>query len=675
MKVALIFPTWTDTYGGYAILARRATNWPPLNLCIVAALAEREGHEVIIIDAEADRKTCADVIDDLRKFEPDVIGMTANTPFYHVAVDWSIKLKDVFPSCQMVIGGQHITVLKEDAMLGKFDVGFLGEVEESFPEFLRYYEKNKNPAEWAAEVNGIIYRKEDNTFINTGQANPLYDVDTMPVPARHLLDMSQYTLGTEKRGFQRMTSIQTVRGCPFKCTFCSTKVFGKNFRRRSAKLVIEEIIECVEKYNSEHFMFLDDTLTMHKKHFMGICEEILQAKKNGELPERITFEGSTRANVMDEEIAEIMSKAGFIRLSFGLESVDVVIRKLMKKQVKLETYIDAYKLTDKYGIETVTSTMIGYPGESHQSIKKTLSFLRWLKRVKRANLSITVPYPGTEIYEWVKEEKYGLKLLEPDFKQWRRYNVAVMQVGDLSPADLVEYQNDAYASIYLMPWRWKALYQKDGFGGVWLTLKRLFRCIKKLRFEMIFVSPNYWKTELTRSREDVKYKLQALEALGATPSFVPSVSSEGLISIGSLKRSKPKPPEVSPKRKIYNSGDKTSPTTKMFTDPDHIASQITNNKTDLSYKIHVTRPDGTNSTFSTSPGMTLLESAKKNDIDMPFSCEMGGCGACQTHLVSGEVHLSGPHCLSNAEVADGEILACRCTPMSNLEVKLVDAIR
>jgi len=93
MKVALVFPTWTDTYGGYAVFARRAANWPPLNLCIVAALAEKEGHEVIIIDAEAERKSVDDVIGELKDFGAELVGFTANTPFYHVAADWSASIK------------------------------------------------------------------------------------------------------------------------------------------------------------------------------------------------------------------------------------------------------------------------------------------------------------------------------------------------------------------------------------------------------------------------------------------------------------------------------------------------------------------------------------------------------------------------------------------------------
>ena len=657
MKVALIFPTWTDTYGGYAVFARRAANWPPLNLCIVASLAEKEGHEVIIIDAEAQRNSVEEVIEQLKEFEPEVIGFTANTPFYHVAAEWSEKIKEQIPSAILAIGGQHITVLKEEAMLPGFDLGFIGEAEDAFPAFLKEYEKNKNISDWVKGINGLIYRQKDGSLINTGQANPVYDVNEMPIPSRHLLDMSLYTLGTEKRGRRRMTSIQTVRGCPFKCTFCSTKVFGRDFRRRDPKLVIDEIVECVDKYGSEHFMFLDDTLTMHKKHFIGMCDEIIEAKENGRLPKDTSFEGSTRANVVDEEIAKRMAEAGFVRLSFGLESIDTVVRKLMKKQVKIETYTKAYEFTDKYGIETVTSAMIGQPGDNHESIKKTLSFLRWSKLIKRSNLSIAVPYPGTELFEWAKEEKYGIKLLEPDFKKWRRYNVATMQVGELFPDDLIEYQNDAYASIYLAPWRWKALYQKDGPSGVWLTFKRLLRCIKKGRFEMLFVSPNYWKSELTRDPQEVKETVRRIKELGPEKVVRASTSTAAA--------------ELMP-WKIHNDGVSEEARGTMFTSSEKDISKTILSKETEAHKIVVSQ-EGVTTSFMTIPGKTILEAAQKANVEVPFSCAMGGCGSCKAQLVNGEIIIADPHCLDSAELADGEFLACRSLALTDLKFEINEA--
>lgn len=218
-------------------------------------------------------------------------------------------------------------------------------------------------------------------------------------------------------------------------------------------------------------MFLDDTLTLDRSHTLEICDCIKKEKL------KITFEGSTRANLVDEELIARMVDVGLIRLSFGLETVDEGIREIIKKEVPLKSYMKANQLTNKYGIETLNSCMIGLPGETTQTIEKTLNFLRHAREIKQANLSIAVPYPGTELYEMAKRGDYNLRLMTEDFSKYRRYNVAVMQVGNLSPADLIKLQNQAYLEIYSAPWRIMPMIRKSGVLGGILTFLRILKTI------------------------------------------------------------------------------------------------------------------------------------------------------------------------------------------------------
>ncbi|MCX9014276.1 MAG: radical SAM protein [Candidatus Methanoperedens sp.] len=481
MKIILIYPKWTQEYGTFGSFAKKASVWPPLNLAFLAAIAENLGHDVKIIDGEAEDISLEKMVELTVAFNPDIIGITATTPFYHIAVELANELKKQVNEVPLIIGGPHITVLKENAFFPCFDYAFIGEADESWSLFLKLYEEGKG----ISAVKGLLFRDGEN-IVFTGDADPVYDLDYMPPPARHLLQMDKYTIGTME-GTKKFTTIMSVRGCPFKCIFCSTKVFGSRFRKRSPRLVVNEMKSIVEKYGIRHFMFLDDTLTLEKNHILAICDLIVEEKLD------ITFEGSTRANLVDEEIISKMVKAGLIRISFGLESVDGNIRRIMRKEVPLESYIIANKLTNKYGIETLNSCMIGLPGETFDTVKKTLSFLRDSHEIKQANISIAVPYPGTELYDMAKRGDYGLKLLVDDFSQFRRYNSAVMSVGDLSPDELIKIQNDAFASIYLAPWRLIPMLRKSGLSGVYLTFTRLIKSILKGRFELIFVDRNYWK--------------------------------------------------------------------------------------------------------------------------------------------------------------------------------------
>jgi radical SAM superfamily enzyme YgiQ (UPF0313 family) len=265
----------------------------------------------------------------------------------------------------------------------------------------------------------------------------------------------------------------TTRGCPFKCVFCSTDVFGSKVKRRKVEFVIEEIKNVLSAYNIRHFIFLDDTLTLDRKYILQICDMIEKEKLS------ITFEGSTRANLVDDELISRMAKAGLIRLSFGLETVDPEIRRIIKKDVPLESYTIANRITNKYKIETLNSVMLGLPGETRQTVGKTLAFLKRAREIHQANFSIATPYPGTELYSMAKKGEHGLRLMTEDFSKYRRYGSAVMAVNDLTPEDLIELQNDGFVSIYSAPWRILPMIRKSGFFGGILTMSRIFRSIWK----------------------------------------------------------------------------------------------------------------------------------------------------------------------------------------------------
>jgi len=468
MKVLLLFPKWTGEYGVFGYFARKASTWPPLNLAYLAAIAENRGHEVSIIDGEAENLPVDKILPRIEESKPDLIGITATTPFYHVAADLARNIKQELDDIPIAMGGAHISILEEKAFYPVLDYAFIGEADESWPKFLNSFEHGGN----ISSVRGIIYRNNGEVKF-TGQAEPVLDLDSIPVPARHLLSLDKYKIGT-LQGIKTFTTVMTMRGCPFQCIFCSRKVFGSHVRKRSLNLVIDEMISIISKFNIRHFIILDDTLTLDRKHILDFCDKIISKKLD------ITFEGSTRANLVDEELISRMAEAGLIRLSFGLESVDPQIRKIMKKEVPLESYEIANRLTNKYNIETLNSCMIGLPGETVHTVRKTLHFLRKSHEIKQANMSIATPYPGTELYEMTQKGEYGLELLVDDFSKFRRYGAAVMSVGDLTVNDLVRLQNDAYVSIYMAPWRLIPMVKKSGIIGGLLTFLRIIRSLGRI---------------------------------------------------------------------------------------------------------------------------------------------------------------------------------------------------
>jgi radical SAM superfamily enzyme YgiQ (UPF0313 family) len=472
MRVLLLYPSWTGAYGLFGHFARRNSTWPPLNLALLAAIAEQHGHEVTILDGEAEQIPLDIMVQRAVALQPDVIGFTATSPFFHLSKTVAEGIKRIAPHIAIAVGGPHITIMKEKALLPVFDYAFIGEAEESWPQFLSQLGRGRD----VSSVAGIIFRR-NGEVVSTGQPADITNLDALPVPARHRLDMSRYKLGT-LRGRLPFTSIQTMRGCPWKCIFCASEALKTTeMRVRSPRSVVAEMKQVVETFGTRHFYIVDDVMTLWKEHILEIAELITQEKLE------ITFEGSTRANLVEDEVIARLVKSGLIRLSFGLETVDPEIRKTMKKQVPLEHYIRANGICNKYGVEALNSVMIGLPGETRGTVRATLDFLRNAREVKQANFAIAVPYPGTEFHELAVKGDKGVKLMTQDFSEYRRYGSAVTTVGDLSPQDLIDLQNEGFVSIYSAPWRWIPMLQKHGVIGGTLMLIRVARLLSQKLFK------------------------------------------------------------------------------------------------------------------------------------------------------------------------------------------------
>jgi len=486
MKVALLYPRWTGEYGLFGHFAKRNSTWPPLSLALLASIVEKNGHEVVIVDGEADGLSTEKMVSRVLEIKPDIVGLSCYSPFFHLNEDLGKAMKEADSTIPIMVGGPHITIMREEAFRPQFDFAFVQEAEDSLVQFLETYEKGAD----LSDVKGIIFRK-DGEVVSTGNPEPLtmapptkgsnvgqhHPLDQFPFPARHLLDMSKYRLGT-MHGRKHFTSIQTMRGCPWTCIFCASEALNTTrVIMRSPESIVDEIKQVLsDTPNTTHFYIVDDVMTLWKQHIIKICDLINEAGL------KITFEGSTRANLVDDELIAYLSKTGLIRLSFGLETTDPDMRTTMQKKVPLEAYAAANKICNKYGVEALNSMMIGLPGETRETIKSTLKWLRNAREVKQANFAIAIPYPGTVFNEMAVEGTHGVELMSKDFSEYLRYGSAVTKVGELTPDDLIDLQNEGFVSIYSAPWRWIPTWRKHGVVGLILTMSRVVRLWRRRLF-------------------------------------------------------------------------------------------------------------------------------------------------------------------------------------------------
>ncbi len=464
MKIGFLYPAWTKSYGLFGYFARRNSSWPPMNLALLATIAKNAGHDAFIIDGAIDNLSVDELVDETLAQKPDIVGLTTYTPFFHVQVELAKALKAKAPDLPIIIGGSHATIVKDQSLLPCFDYVYAGEAEQHFAGLLDRLENGGD----LSEVDGLIWRDGDQVRVNK-TATYTGNFDDLPVPDRSLIKYDKYFLGT-LQGRLHFSLVQTTRGCPWKCIFCASKELNTTrILRRSPESVVEEVKVAINDYGIEHIYFVDDVLTFKKEHILKVCDLI---EKEGL---KFTWESSTRANLVDEPLIKRMAECGLIRLSLGLESVDPEIRDIMNKKVPLRYYTEANRIMNKYGVEVLNSVMIGLPGESVHTVRSLLKFLRDSRDIKQANLAVAVPYPGTEFHRMAAAGEHGIKLHSDDFSQYRRYGSAVTTVGDLTPRDLVELQNEGFVSIYSAPWRWRPMYGKHGVVGFLLLFVRIWQ--------------------------------------------------------------------------------------------------------------------------------------------------------------------------------------------------------
>jgi radical SAM superfamily enzyme YgiQ (UPF0313 family) len=444
VRVALLLPPFANIYGKFKYVYQRGFLNPPLGFAYIAAAAEKKGHTVIIIDAEAENINIDEVISRVSEFKPDIIGFTATSPTFGLTTEFAQKIRTVFPSIPTVIGGVHLaifqkTVLEENLV---YDFGIIGDGEEAVPELLEKITQGSN----YKDVMGLVWR-DGNIVIQNEIRPPVKNLDEYPFPARHLLKNELYLRNVPYKGFVVSASVMSSRGCPYDCIYCAVKNIpnGTMVRFRSPQNILEELRYIVQNMGIKHIMFNDDCLTFRRDKVIELCRMIHSSGL------QFTWEGLSRADRVDRELLHEMKQAGLIRLSFGIESGSQKILDILQKHETLDQIAHGIRLAHGVGIITRGSVIIGSPYETSKEVEDTFRFINSLNELDEVVINIMQPYPGTKVREMILKGEGGTRLIQTELSDLRRFGNASIEVNDLSAEKLVKLQREGLKRFYCRP--------------------------------------------------------------------------------------------------------------------------------------------------------------------------------------------------------------------------------
>jgi len=384
---------------------------PPLGLMYIAGVLEQNGIDVSITDLAGRKKEdWYDLIP-----QADIYGMTIFSSSLNVSKEIAkvIKRKNRYLTT-IVAGGPHPTSLPESVLRdSEFDHVIRGEGEYAFLDFVRNDMGD-------AENPKII------------QARTISDIDSLPLPARHLVDMQSYTREVEGK---RATSIMTSRGCPENCNFCCKDIHGTRVRYHSTERVLEEIAGIQSSHNINSFIFYDDIFTLNRKRLATICDGL--KKMN------LTFRCNGHAGTNTYEDYAMLKEAGCQEIAFGLESGSQYILDRINKRTTVQQNADTILTAKRAGLLTKAYLVVGFPGETQETIDATKKFMDEANPDK-FTLFQFVPLPGCDVYK--HPEKYGITEMNKDWDQF--FNIAGQYEGgssfrtnELSP-ERIKYLHD-----------------------------------------------------------------------------------------------------------------------------------------------------------------------------------------------------------------------------------------
>jgi radical SAM superfamily enzyme YgiQ (UPF0313 family) len=465
MKVMLIYPPISLWERYSSAIGHSGGKQIPLGVYYLASSLREAGHEVGVIDGEARDMTVSAVVSKALKYGPDIVGISSTTAAFHRALETAREIKAAIRGVLVVVGGPHVTAVREDVLSDpEIDFAIFGEGEETLKDLLDTLAGGGS----LSLVKGLAFRNGVMPTLN--EARPfIVNLDSIPFPAYDLIsDFRLYNPPPTNYKRLPVANVVTSRGCPNHCTFCGHSVFGRTLRQRSPENIAEEIELLYHRYHVREIAFVDDTFTIQPERIFDLFH-ILKCKN-------ISFPWTcmSRINTVNFETIKFMKDQGCWHISFGIESGDEDILRLIRKNISLEATKKVISWCRQLGIRTKGFFILGHPGETMATIDKTIRMALDLP-LDDVVVTLNTPLPGTDQYRTA--EDYG-RMEKRDWSRFNMWNPVFIPHG-LTENVLMAKHKEFYRRFYLRPriiWRYALSFLS------WSGFRRALSVIQSIPF-------------------------------------------------------------------------------------------------------------------------------------------------------------------------------------------------
>ena len=378
-----------------AIEQRIMRPYPPLGLLSISAWLDRAGVSHDVVDAtflDADS-----FVQRVRELRPHMLAFYVTLMTRRSVLRLIAALGGGEDGPVVVLGGPDVRHNATDYLAHGAHLLVVGEGEQTMTDLARLSKAACRDAATLAAIPGLIHADAHGQPVFTGERRFVPELDELPEPARHRIDLQPYLSAWRNAHGQTSLNVSTQRGCPYKCAWCSRAVYGTSYRRRSPRHVVAELRKMVDRYAPDQFWFVDDVFTINHNWLAGFAEELDAAGL------RIRYECITRADRMNERVVQLLSRTGCVRVWIGAESGSQRILDAMQRQVRVEQVTAMIRAAAVAGIQTGTFLMLGYPGETESDIVATE---RYLRQARPDLFTVTLAYPirGTVFHDQVADQ-------------------------------------------------------------------------------------------------------------------------------------------------------------------------------------------------------------------------------------------------------------------------------